>query len=290
MTTSQGQAFLSQLADIKQDLPYSPGLLRDMFSLTNESSPASLERIGQTITQDQGLTAKILALANSAFYGLQGKVTSVSRAAALIGMKEIRNLVLALGIQALTHDRPLPRDFDLYAYWEHNLATGVCAKLLAERVQAEDPEVSPDSLFTAGMLHDFGKLLTAIHRPEDYSIIHKQAHDQDLPYCSLEEGHWGIEHGVIGAMTLNSWNLPKELTEPVNWHHAPEHAPEFAVQAKLLCLADALHHSLLDPEKPLSSQAMALLLEFGFNYKEICKELEWVMEDDSLEQFISHLS
>lgn len=283
---SRGQDFLSQLANIKQDLPYSPSLLTDLFALTNESSPASLERIAQTITQDQGLTAKILALANSAFYGLQSKVTSVSRAATLLGIKEIRNLVLALGIQSLTTNHYMPPAFNLDNYWEHHLCVGVCAKLLGERIPGQDP----DLLFTAGMLHDFGKLLTAIHRPDDWAMIHETAQEKGIPYRRAEEEHWGMEHGVIGAMTLNSWNLPRDLTEPVNWHHSPEHAPDHSVQAKIICLADALAPVIENPDQPLSGRAVSLIMELDVNQKEILTELEWVLEDDSLAQFIAHLS
>ena len=283
---NRGQEFLAQLAEAEQDLPYSPSLLTDLFSLTNEESPASMERIAQSITQDQGLTTKILALANSAFYGLQAKVTSVSRAAALLGLKEIRNLVLALGVQSLTRNHDMPPDFQLHDYWEHHLVTGVCAKLLSERTPGQDPDI----LFTAGMLHDFGKLLTAIHAPADWTAIHERMAATGISYSQAEEEHWAIEHGVIGAMTLNAWNLPRDLTEPVNWHHSPEHAPDHVTPSKLLCLADGLAISLRDPERPLPEKAVSGIMEFGFNRKEILTELHWVLEDDSLAQFIAHLS
>ncbi len=283
---TSGQDFLAELLEIKQELPFSPALLGDLFYMTGENSFAPLEKIAQTLNLDQGLSTKVLAMANSAFYGLQAKVTSVARAVALLGLKEIRNVVLMLGTQALTVRHHYPREFDIRAYWDHQLATGVCAKLLAERRSGLDPDI----LFTAGLLHDMGILLTALYRPKAWAAIHTTVLAEKCTWSQAEDRYWGLEHGLIGAMTLNSWNLPPELTEPVNWHHSPNLAPEYAEHAKVLCIADGLHHRLMDEKYAIAPPALEAMDEFGFNEKEILTELSWVLEDDSLSQFVAHLT
>jgi putative nucleotidyltransferase with HDIG domain len=247
MDQTRGQRFLSELPEIKRDLPFHPELLRTLFAQTGEDSFASMEEIAATISQDPGMTARVLTLANSAFYGLQAQVSTVSRALTVLGLKELRNLVLVLGMQAMAGKSPAPEGFDMRQFWEHQLSTALCARHLAEATGAADP----DLLFTSGLLHDFGKLLTALHRPEDWQAIESLRRSEDISYREAEERHWGLEHGLIGALTLNSWDLPPELTEPVNWHHAPDLSPDFQSQCGLLCLADALHHRLDDPSFPV---------------------------------------
>jgi len=282
---TKGQDFLAELASIQQDLPYSLTLLRDLFSQTGESSLVSLEDIGKTIAQDQGLTTKVLAMANSAFYGLQSRVTSVGRAIALLGLKEIRNLVLILGAQSITTRRSLPEAFDLEDYWGHQLGVGLCARHLGARLGKVDCDV----LFTAGLLHDFGKLLTAMYRPNCWVDIVRVARTRGLSYAEAEQAYWGLEHGLIGAMTLNAWYLPRELTEPVNWHHSPELSEGFSLEAKTVCLADALHHRRADPFYTVPPSALAIMDELGVGQEELLVEAGLVLQDDSLAQFLAHI-
>ncbi len=283
---TKGQRFLEELCTIKQELPFSPSLLGDLFSMTGEESFASLEKVAQTFNQDQGLSAKVLTLANSAFYGLQAKVTSVSRAVALLGLKEIRNLVLLMATQALTVRHHYPRAFDIRGYWDHQLGVGVCAKLLAQRLQDADPDI----LFTAGLLHDLGVLLTALYRPDDWAHMHRTVLAEGCSWREAEERYWGLEHGLIGAMTLNSWNLPPELTEPINWHHAPELAPEHKREAWIICLADGLYHRHKDEAYALSSSATQALELFGFHEESILNELAEMLEEDSMNQLVAQLT
>ncbi|MFW5733647.1 MAG: HDOD domain-containing protein [Oceanidesulfovibrio sp.] len=281
----QGQAFLAELSDVKQDLPYSLSLLRDLFGMTGESSRASMDEIAQTIAHDQGLTTKILALANSAFYGLQAKVSSVSRPITLLGLKAIRNLVLILGAQAVTVRHSLPDSFLLGPYWKHQLSVGVIAKTIAEKRNALDPDI----LFTAGLLHDFGKILIALHRPDDWQTIKAIVANRGMQHNLAEELHWGLEHGLVGAMTLNSWNLPQELTEPLNWHHSPALAGDFRDDASIICLADAMHHKIEDPNAPLVHPAGEVLANWEWDADELAAECSEALDDDSIDQLAAAL-
>jgi len=236
MSLERGQKFLSLLADTKHELPFSPRLLQRLFTQTSEGSVASLGEIAATISPDQGLTTRILAVSNSAFYGLQSQVTSVHRAATVLGIKEVRNIVLALGVQGMTKGKKLPDDFDLIEYWRHQLTVALTVRLLA----AETKQADPDNLFTAGLLHDLGKMIVAMHAPEDWKAIADLRQEKQMSFHKAEDAWWGIEHGVVGALVLKSWSLPAELHEPVNWHHAPLAAPDYRLQAKHLCLADML--------------------------------------------------
>uniref|UniRef100_I2Q4V6 Putative domain HDIG-containing protein n=1 Tax=Desulfovibrio sp. U5L TaxID=596152 RepID=I2Q4V6_9BACT len=256
MSQERGQRFLIDLPAIQSDLPFSPDLLTRLFRLTDDQADSPLTAIGAAIAEDQGLSIRLLALANSAFYGLQSEIRSVGRAVAVLGLREVRTLVLALGIRGLAARRALPPGFDLSVHLEHQLAVAVAAMALARETGAMDP----DDAFTAGVLHDLGKLLTALYRPDDWLAEQALVTAQALPWHEAEDLHMGLDHGLIGAMALRSWNLPEPLTEPVNWHHAPQAAPGRPEPGRLLCLADACAREVSGTTEPgtLPTKAMAL--------------------------------
>ncbi|MFP5222840.1 MAG: HDOD domain-containing protein [Acidobacteriota bacterium] len=244
MSQEHGQQFLLALPGLRHDLPYSPVLLTTLYSQTGQSSSTPLEEIADTLSRDQGLTAKVLTMANSAFYGLQQEVTTVPRAIAVLGLNEVRSLILAVGVKALTQHKNFPKDFGVSEYWQHQLSVAVIARHLAPLMGGLDG----DNLFTAGVLHDLGKLLTALHRPDDWHAIDALTRERHVAYSEAEEEYWGIEHGMLGSMVLGSWNLPEDITEPVNWHHAPMHSPNHRREALVLCVADAMAHVVADPD------------------------------------------
>lgn len=285
MDLERGTAFLSKIADTRHDLPYSPSLLQRLFAQTKDGSLASLGQIAETISPDQGLTARLLAVANSAFYGLQSQVTSVQRAATVLGIKEIRTIVLALGVHGLTKGHQLPEDFDLVAYWTHQLSVAQTARLMAKGLAAVDT----DNIFTSGLLHDLGKMLIAMHAPKDWVSIGYLRAQKNLPHFKAEDEWWGVEHGVVGALVLRSWNLPAELHEPVNWHHAPLAAPEYRTEAKLLCLADLVVNETMQtaPVNPKAVEALCASLELAA--KQARAMALQAVGDEGLAHFISEV-
>jgi len=282
----RAQQLLLKLAAFKNDLPFSPVILQKIFSQTGDNSVSPIEEIAETIEGDQGLTAKILRLANSAFYGLQAQVTNVSRAISVLGLNEIKSIVVAVGVAAMGKNKKPPETFDLTAYWSHQLRVGMAAKRLASLVHLDNP----DDLFTSGLLHDLGKLLIAIHAPADWQAIDETAREGNLPTHEAEDAHWALEHGVVGSMTLKSWNLPPELTEPVNWHHSPMVAPEFRKEALILCLADALVLSLTNPESPSSCDWRDVLAKLHLERDKVMAELETLFAGKDIDNFTNSLT
>jgi putative nucleotidyltransferase with HDIG domain len=284
MSQERGLSFLEQLSETRHELPYSPEILEKFFDQAQDSSRASMEDIATTIGSDQGLTTRILTLANSAFYGLQSQVTSLSRALAILGIKEIRNIFLAICVQSRSQDFPLPEDFNLNTYWEHQIKVATAAKALAEAAG----DINPDDAYTAGLLHDLGKLVSAMHANQDWQAIQDAHQEQGLPYVKAEESHWGIEHGVIGALIMRAWNLPPELAEPVNWHHSPRVAPEYDKEAALIGLADTLVHICEDPHRPVPDDWPETAERLGLEPHEAHALVEG-LEMEGMNQFISNL-
>jgi putative nucleotidyltransferase with HDIG domain len=276
MSDERGQQFLLELPGLRHELPYSPALLTTLYSQTGQNSSTPLDEIAETLSRDQGLTAKILTMANSAFYGLQQEVTTVSRAIAVLGLNEVRALVLAVGVKALTKSKNFPQEFKVDEYWEHQLSAALIARHLAPLMGGVDG----DNLFTAGILHDLGKLLTALHSVEDWRAIQALTLGKKVSYSEAEEEHWGIEHGMIGSMVMGTWNLPDDLIEPVNWHHAPMHSPSHRRQALVLCVADALAHVAIDPSVYVGCPWQEVLAKFHLSDSDILQQVK-----DLLQQF-----
>lgn len=237
MSFSEGQKFLNSLPEITVHLPVSPQLFQQIFSATAEHSTLSMDALGRIVEQDQGLAVKMLGMANSAYYGLQSQVTTVRRAVVVLGLKEIRKLLLLMSIRGLESGLK-PGVFDVNTHWRHQVEVAHAAQALARQSTTFDP----DEIFTLGLLHDLGKLITALFRPERWLAVQALARQKEIPLYQAEDLHWGLDHALIGAMTLKTWFFPTSLTEPINWHHNPDLSSGYSGQAALLRLADALSH------------------------------------------------
>lgn len=298
------QALLDELLRHPPELPYDPGLLRELFDTTRDDSLAPLSAVAGVVNKAQGLATRVLSLANSAYYGLQSEVTSVQRAVAVLGMAEIRALVLALGVSRMIDRSRLPAGFDLREYWIHQLSVAAGCRLLARRLPGCDAE----TCYTAGLLHDLGKLLIAAYRPEDWAAIRQMARDEKLMDSEAEELLLGLDHGVVGARLLTFWDLPMALTEPINWHHAPYLAGEHERAALVVHVADAtlrlrerlaareangVPGSLPDglPEDLLIPQWLDdAARKLGVDVTAFMAEIETLLEGERIGQFVSQLA
>lgn len=280
--------FLAGLPALQLDLPFSPAIMTRLFSQTGERSTVPLESIAATIEKDQGLTVKVLGVANSVYYGLQSQVGTLSRATAVLGLNEIRSIILSMGLKALAASQPLPPDFDLSVYWRHQYTVAVLARSLA--ADAGDPE--PDDLFTAGLLHDLGKLIIALHQPEHWLAIEALIEERELTPSVAEDLYWGLDHAVIGGLVLKAWDFPAALVETVNWHHAPDLAGQFQTRATLIRVADALVRILSGDDYDIQTTEHDLVVEqgcelFDFDCDELAERCEEISQDEEVEHFLT---
>ncbi|MFV0423451.1 HDOD domain-containing protein [Oleidesulfovibrio sp.] len=250
--------FLQRALEAQADLPMEQGLIRDLFAGTAETSALSLPEVGEMISRDPALSARVLSLANSVYYGLQSQVSSVGRAVTVLGLREVRNLVLIIGLSAVTNSHPVPDVFSLRDYWLHQLRVAAFAKTIAAHTDDLDPEM----MYTAGLLHDIGKLFMAALAPADWTAIRTLAVKSDLADHQAEDLWWGLDHALAGARVLEYWQLPTELTETISWHHSPLLAEgDFARSAKVLHLAD-IALIAFEHRKELPDETAHILSEF----------------------------
>ncbi len=239
----------------------------------NENSTAA--EIGEIIAQDTSLTARLLRIANSAFYGFPSSIETVSRAITVIGLRELRDLVLATSaIEAFDH---IPLDLaNMTSFWNHSLYTGVCARILATRNKV----LHSERLFVAGLLHDIGHLIMFLKLPKQLRNCMVQAGREDIDIQVAERRLLGFDHAELGSALLRYWKLPDSLIQTVQYHHEPALAEKFRQECAIVHVANILakHANLVEyvSEKTLNYHPAALrLLNFTEDHaEEICAEAD----------------
>jgi putative nucleotidyltransferase with HDIG domain len=199
----------------------------------------SVTEIGRIISEDQGLTARLLKLANSPFYGYPSKIETIFDAVLIMGTKQIQDLALATSI--ITVFKGIPHEFvSMDTFWHHSIACGVIARVVAGYRREQNVEL----FFTAGILHDIGRLVMFSKASEKYMeiMLHCRQHNQLLFKAELEM--MGFDHAELGGALLKRWNLPPNLTEMVAFHHNPLKAYQFSTETSIVHVANIIGHAL----------------------------------------------
>lgn len=230
--TFPGERIARSLIEDMSGLVSPPDVCLKVNELVADDS-TSLEQIALVIIRDPNLTARILKLANSAFYGLPGRVDTVTRAVMLLGMAEIHKIVLAVcAVQSFS--RLASSVTNMNSFWRHGVYTGLVAQAIARRARI----LHPERLFVAGMLHDIGTLLINKRFPEiAQATIIEAAGDEDAQQ-QLEMRDLGFDHALLAGMMLDSWHLPASLVDTVYWHHTPQRALHASAEAAIVKVAD----------------------------------------------------
>jgi len=199
-----------------------PSMPKLYMSLLKElkSSDASTKSIGNIISKDLGMTAKILKLVNSAYFGIRRHVQSPEEAVMFLGLNTIKAIVLSTEIFS-QYDETRLKNFSLGKLYEHSVTVGSFAKVIAES-EVENKKNIGDSLM-AGMLHDLGKLILIDNLPDQYSIVLEQVRNDGKLVWKVEQEVFGVSHAEVGAYLLGLWGLPDDIVEAVAYHHRPSH-------------------------------------------------------------------
>jgi HD-like signal output (HDOD) protein len=186
-----------------------------------QSPHARIDKIGEIVGTDPGMTAKLLQLVNSAFFGISRRIASPAEAVQLLGIGTVRSL--ALSIHAFSSfEGSKAAAFSLQRVWNHSLQTGLGARKIAQLVN-EDAQMADESFIT-GLLHDLGKMMLCSNSPDEYQRASDLARDQHIAIGEAEQQIFGATHADIGAYLLGLWGLPVSIVEGVALHHTPAKA------------------------------------------------------------------
>jgi|WetSurMetagenome_2_1015567.scaffolds.fasta_scaffold89553_2 putative nucleotidyltransferase with HDIG domain len=205
---------LDKIVTLIGDLPATPGIVSLLMSLTTDVN-INISRITRAILSDQSLTARVLRLSNSSFYGRSKEVRTLNDAVVILGFKTLRSLVVAMSTQAMYRNGGKAELQN--KLWEHALATAICSRQIAQVIGFGQSEEA----FIAGLLHDIGKLVMIQKMPQEYGEIIARVESSDQTFVAAEEAEFGFNHTDVGLLLLHKWAFPRDLAIAVFEHHAP---------------------------------------------------------------------
>ena len=207
-----------------------------------QSPDTDLEDVGRIMSEDFVMTAKLLQLVNSSFFGLKRPITKPADAVAHLGMAQTKTLVLLAHVFS-NYVEDKSSGFSMDKLWQHSMGTASFARRIAQR-QGGDAALA-DAAFTAGLLHDVGKLFYAVNCPQEYSELVAHAQATNLTYARAELHLLGTSHAELGACVLGTWGLPEEILEAVAFHHLPaQQSGDAFSPLTAVHVANALEHEM----------------------------------------------
>lgn len=216
------QSFLpnDEIREIVSKLDHVPSIPTLYLELTQQlnTSETDLEDISNTISQDIGMTAQILKMVNSAYFGLPQPTSSIEKAISHLGIEMVKHLALSSGVFSQFNTRKLG-GISIESLWNHSIQTASAAKGIAKSQNA-GRQVIEDSM-AAGLLHDIGKLVLASSFPDKYENVGKSAQSKQVEWLVAEREAFGFDHAEVGGYLLGLWGLPSPIVEAVAFHHFP---------------------------------------------------------------------
>lgn len=222
--------------------PIPQALLLLLEAIQNESTSAS--EVESSILRDQALTAKVMRVANSAYYGRCGKISTVSRAVVTIGLNEVQSICLCALLVDQFHTLTADQR-EQERLWQHAFTTAGMARTIAQW----RPWINNEEAYLLGLLHDIGRMVLMVYFPDDYHQILRMVRDEKIP-CYQAEAKYGMPHTDIGKWLAIKWHLPPIYQRVLEYHHHPLDATESQKEVKLAFLADILAHSENNPGIP----------------------------------------
>lgn len=248
-----------------RDIPPLPDAMVELLGIANDPA-VSFNKLSQVIGRDQALTLRMLAVANSPYYGCSRRIDSIRGAIAVLGTRQVQNIASAMALAPAFESDHGPR------LWQHGLTTAVWTTHVVRALC-----IPPlDYVFTAGLLHDIGVVLLLSNAPEAESACLDEAETSGRPLEEIEHEHLGTDHAYIGARACSSWKLPERLAELVGDHHHTGSAD--ALDLKVLHAANALARLCAETAPGPASAGWASTLEtlqrLDFSEDEVLQLLE----------------
>lgn len=209
-------------------LPTLPAIIRVALSYL-EDSEVSISSLARLIEEDQSMAARILKVANSAYYARSGKIGMIREAVLLLGLHGIRGLILSMSVLQL-----VASDEGVLKLWKHSFAVSILSRMLGEHLSVGQPE----DLATAGLLHDFGKVIYYL----DFEpwIPDLKQKDPKITDWRFEEDLFGASHAFVGFRLAYFWHFPSSIRVPIGWHNNPSKTHSYQLETAIVALADAL--------------------------------------------------
>ncbi|MBN1346252.1 MAG: HDOD domain-containing protein [Phycisphaerae bacterium] len=249
---------------------------------TVENPKSTARDLHEIIKNDPALSAKILKVVNSAFYGLPGQIGSIDRAIVLLGLSAVKNIAIAASITRLFKGKQLTKEFTARDLWTHSLAVGVASRLIHKQIHKQ----GGDDIFLAGLIHDLGIMTIRQAYPDRLTEIVDRVYETEEDYCAVETEILGVDHQAFGAGLGGKWKFPRHLRAVMGYHHCPEQLDEDNLAlvriiqlADIICCRSKLGFYLTSHGKALEPEH---LVAIGVNSDQIAEVIEQLPEQLSI--------
>lgn len=217
-------------------LPSLPTVVMELLASMDQED-VNIDVLAAKITQDQALTAKTLRLANSSFYGMAHQITTIAEAIAILGFRTVRSVATTAALVG-TFANQAPGRFGFAPFWRHSIAAAVCARELATHLK-----LNAEQAYTAGLLHDIGRLVLVTQFAREFEGVMTHRAQQDCTLAQAEVAVLGIDHTMVGQALTQHWKFPLAMQQAVAGHHA-QPVPAGQPLTLVIQVADALAHAL----------------------------------------------
>ena len=230
------QKIIDLVSSSKTELPALPAVVNNILSAASKDSTTT-EDLAGIISLDQGITNKLLRLANSIYYGQRTKVATVKRAIVVIGFDEIIGIVMGMSVLSSFASKTSGMTLDMKALWIHCIGCATVAKEIATRT---NPGIA-NKIFVPGLLHDMGKIIFSVYFKKEYRNVRALAMEKHKPLYRVEPEIFKMDHAILAGLLMKRWNFPDDILLPCRFHHNPEACPAgFRHHSLIINLADYL--------------------------------------------------
>lgn len=235
---------LEELLKRETELSSLPEIYLSVSELLDSESSTAPE-IGRVVETDPALSLRILKMVNSAFYGFPHQIDSIAQAITILGRERLKQILIG-SVLSSVFGRMENRIFDMDEFWYHSIKTAILARFMSLQTGLA---AETEALFTAGLLHNIGRLLFAKLVPEQAAEVQQAIDNDGESAYDAEQRIIGFTHCELGAGFIEKWGLPEILSTCTRHFHAPQQATEFQDAVTLIHISDGLT-DVADPEEP----------------------------------------
>ncbi len=254
-----------------KNIPSLPEIITKSIEIMQDEN-TSAEQLAKIISNDIGLTARVLKLVNSSYYGFPKQISTIRQAITILGFTTIKGIIISASVFKIFSDKDNNYPFNYKNFWKHSLITASTAKKIAEKINYKMSE----DIFTAAFLHNIGKIILARYDKDNYAKVLNDNNLTEEEYIKNEEKYCGLNHCEIGNLVAYSWNLPEIFCDIIRYHHTPQKST-FQKECYITNLADLIA-KYSDSNKKLNidnitSDILEKINISDDNVIEICEEM-----------------